>query len=92
MTAFSPQAKPAHDGQVLPQGELFFAKRAERAARLVHRHAQRQPIDDDVEKRANAGTNHARRDQPDPMLEGRIDQRHVHHLSISAAVGSVLAD
>ena len=41
MPAFSPQAEPTHNGQVLPKRELVLTDRAERAARLVHRHAQR---------------------------------------------------
>ncbi len=81
--AFCPQKKPAHHRHVLPQAQLVFAQWAERAGRLVHRHPKREPVDHHVQKRPDTSPNHHRRDQPNPMVQRRMDHRHSRHLSIS---------
>ena len=52
--ALAAQQQPAQQRNVLPHRDLVFARRAEAAARLVHRNAQRQAVNDHVQERADA--------------------------------------
>jgi hypothetical protein len=85
--AFAAQEKPADERQILVPRDLFLARRTEGALRLVHRQIERQPVDDDVQERADHRAQDKRDDAKEQLVgSGRHRQARAALRCISQAI------